>query len=56
MVAYHEDLKQADVPEPKVSGPLDVIVKIGAAGVCRTDIHILEGTSNREVNSRWKVS
>lgn len=28
---------------PKISGPLDVIVKIGAAGVCRTDLHILEG-------------
>jgi len=32
-----------DVPDPKISGPLDVIVKIGAAGVCRTDLHILEG-------------
>jgi len=32
-----------DEPEPKIEGPLDVIVKIGAAGVCRTDLHILEG-------------
>jgi NAD+-dependent secondary alcohol dehydrogenase Adh1 len=32
-----------DVPDPKISGPLDVVVKIGAAGVCRTDLHILEG-------------
>src|ERR1700684_3873984 len=32
-----------DVPEPKISGPLDVIVKIGGAGVCRTDLHIIEG-------------
>ena len=24
-------------------GPLDVIVRIGGAGVCRTDLHILEG-------------
>jgi len=32
-----------DVPEPKISGPLDVIVKIGGAGVCRTDLHIMEG-------------
>lgn len=43
VVDYHKDLEKADVEEPKVSGPLDVIVKIGAAGVCRTDIHILEG-------------
>ena len=45
VVGYHQNLEQADVSEPKVEGPLDVIVKIGAAGVCRTDIHILEGVS-----------
>lgn len=32
-----------DAPEPEISSPLDVIVKVGAAGVCRTDLHILEG-------------
>jgi NAD+-dependent secondary alcohol dehydrogenase Adh1 len=32
-----------EVPEPKITGPLDVIVKIGGAGVCRTDLHIMEG-------------
>ena len=32
-----------DVPEPKISGPFDVIVKIGGAGVCRTDLHIILG-------------
>jgi NAD+-dependent secondary alcohol dehydrogenase Adh1 len=32
-----------EVPEPEISGPLDVIVKIGGAGVCRTDLHIMEG-------------
>ena len=32
-----------DVPEPAISGPLDVIVKIGGAGVCRTDLHIMLG-------------
>ena len=32
-----------EVPEPKLAGPLDVIVKIGGAGVCRTDLHIIEG-------------
>ena len=31
------------MPEPKITGPLDVIVKIGGAGVCRTDLHIIEG-------------
>ncbi|GAA0662341.1 hypothetical protein GCM10009535_47460 [Streptomyces thermocarboxydovorans] len=32
-----------DVPDPVVAGPLDVIVRIGGAGVCRTDLHIIEG-------------
>ena len=40
---YHADPQLDDVPEPKLTGPLDVIVKIGGAGVCRTDLHILEG-------------
>src|ERR1700730_7198868 len=30
-------------PAPTISGPLDVIVKIGGAGVCRTDLHIMLG-------------
>jgi NAD+-dependent secondary alcohol dehydrogenase Adh1 len=32
-----------DVAEPAVKGPLDVVVQIGGAGVCRTDLHIIEG-------------
>ena len=43
VVEYHQNLELQEAPEPKIEGPLDVIVKIGAAGVCRTDIHILEG-------------
>jgi NAD+-dependent secondary alcohol dehydrogenase Adh1 len=40
---YHQQPVVDDVPEPTISGPLDVIVKIGGAGVCRTDLHIIEG-------------
>ena len=32
-----------DIPEPVVTGPLDVLVQVGAAGLCRTDLHIVEG-------------
>jgi NAD+-dependent secondary alcohol dehydrogenase Adh1 len=35
--------KVEEVPEPKISGPFDVIVRIGGAGLCRTDLHIIEG-------------
>ncbi|HTU87728.1 MAG TPA: NAD(P)-dependent alcohol dehydrogenase [Solirubrobacteraceae bacterium] len=41
--AYHDALKLDEVDEPKIVGPLDVIVRIGAAGLCRTDLHIQEG-------------
>jgi NAD+-dependent secondary alcohol dehydrogenase Adh1 len=32
-----------DVAEPRIENPSDVIVRIGGAGVCRTDLHIIEG-------------
>src|ERR1700716_935991 len=41
--AYHEPLKLDHVAEPQVAGPLDLVVRIGAAGLCRTDLHIQEG-------------
>ncbi len=40
---YHQQPVVEQVPEPTVKGPLDVVVKIGGAGVCRTDLHIIEG-------------
>jgi NAD+-dependent secondary alcohol dehydrogenase Adh1 len=40
---YHQMPVIDEVPEPKITGPLDVIVKIGGAGVCRTDLHVIEG-------------
>jgi NAD+-dependent secondary alcohol dehydrogenase Adh1 len=40
---FHAQPQVDDVPEPTVSGPFDVIVKIGGAGVCRTDLHIIDG-------------
>lgn len=32
-----------EVDEPRVNGPWDVIVDVGAAGLCRTDLHIIAG-------------
>ena len=40
---FHQPPVVDDIPEPTIRGPLDVIVKIGGAGVCRTDLHIMEG-------------
>jgi NAD+-dependent secondary alcohol dehydrogenase Adh1 len=41
--AYHEALRLDEIGEPEADGPLDVIVRVGAAGLCRTDLHIQEG-------------
>jgi NAD+-dependent secondary alcohol dehydrogenase Adh1 len=43
VVGYHTKLQLTEVPQPQLTGPLDVVVRIGGAGVCRTDLHILEG-------------
>jgi NAD+-dependent secondary alcohol dehydrogenase Adh1 len=40
--SYHKQPVIEEVPEPHAKGPFDVVVKIGGAGVCRTDLHIIE--------------
>jgi NAD+-dependent secondary alcohol dehydrogenase Adh1 len=40
---YDERPVVEEVPDPKITGPHDVIVRIGGAGLCRTDLHIIEG-------------
>lgn len=46
---YDESMKQdvwvsqQEIPDAKIANPDDVLVKIGGAGVCRTDLHIIEG-------------
>jgi 2-desacetyl-2-hydroxyethyl bacteriochlorophyllide A dehydrogenase len=43
-VVVHEphDVRVEEVPEPEM-GPKDVVVKVGACGICGTDIHIIDG-------------
>ncbi len=43
VVGYHDKLQLNEVPAPEITGPHDVIVRIGGAGVCRPDLPILEG-------------
>lgn len=42
-LAGNEFVKYQSVDDPKITNPTDVIVRIGGAGVCRTDLHIVEG-------------
>jgi D-arabinose 1-dehydrogenase-like Zn-dependent alcohol dehydrogenase len=43
LIAYHSVPQIVDVPDPEIESPSDVIVKISGAGVCNTDVHIVEG-------------
>ena len=54
--AYDEALSSGqfvhyrDVPDPRIAAATDVIVRIGGAGVCRTDLHIVEGIWRSKVD------
>ena len=41
--AYGEPLVVDEVAEPEITGPHDVIVRVGGAGLCRTDLHMRDG-------------
>ncbi|TIP99718.1 MAG: NAD(P)-dependent alcohol dehydrogenase, partial [Mesorhizobium sp.] len=36
-------LRIEEVKAPTITAPDEVIVRVGAAGLCRTDLHIIEG-------------
>lgn len=40
---YNQPLQMVEVPDPEITGPMDVLIRVGGAGVCRTDLHIIEG-------------
>jgi propanol-preferring alcohol dehydrogenase len=40
--AQRQPLSLVDIPEP-VPGPEQILVKVNACGVCRTDLHIVDG-------------
>ncbi|HTK06140.1 MAG TPA: NAD(P)-dependent alcohol dehydrogenase [Ktedonobacteraceae bacterium] len=47
---YEQSPIVEEVAEPKITGPHDVIVRIGGAGLCRTDLHIIEGQWKEKSN------
>jgi NAD+-dependent secondary alcohol dehydrogenase Adh1 len=43
-------VRYEDVEDPKIVDATDVIIRIGGAGVCRTDLHVVEGIWRSKVN------
>jgi NAD+-dependent secondary alcohol dehydrogenase Adh1 len=39
----HEFLRLEEVGEPSIEEPNEVIVRVGGAGLCRTDLHVIQG-------------
>src|SRR6201994_1255625 len=48
-LASQEYVKMEEVPEPRLVNDTDVLVRIGGAGVCRTDLHVIEGIWREKV-------
>ena len=42
MYGYKQPLRLEDVPIPEI-GPEQVLLKVGAAGMCRTDYQLIDG-------------
>jgi NAD+-dependent secondary alcohol dehydrogenase Adh1 len=40
---YHRPLELVERAEPEPQAPRDVVVRIGGAGVCQTDLHAIDG-------------
>jgi NAD+-dependent secondary alcohol dehydrogenase Adh1 len=43
LYAYGRPPVLEEVADPGITGPWDVIIRVGGAGLCRTDLHIIEG-------------
>jgi NAD+-dependent secondary alcohol dehydrogenase Adh1 len=40
---YHQAFRLEEVPVPSLQRPRDLLIRVAAAGLCRTDLHIVEG-------------
>lgn len=49
-LSRREFVSLQEVADPRIEAPSDIIVRIGGAGVCRTDLHIIEGLWRERVN------
>jgi L-iditol 2-dehydrogenase len=48
VLSAYEQLAVEDVPPP-VAGPLDVLVRVEACGICGSDVHGYDGSSGRRI-------
>src|SRR5439155_1087203 len=49
LFSYDKPLKIVDVEAPRIKNPSEVLVRVTGAGVCHTDLHIVEGVWREKV-------
>src|SRR5947199_32966 len=49
LFSYDKPLKVVDVDAPRIKSPTEVLVRVTGAGVCHTDLHIVEGVWKEKV-------
>lgn len=54
IVTDAEKMELADIPQPS-PGPREVLVRVGAVGLCGTDFHIYEGRANYNTDATGRV-
>ncbi|GHU43282.1 galactitol-1-phosphate 5-dehydrogenase [Spirochaetia bacterium] len=47
LMKEYKKLEYADVPDPKISGAKDILVKVKAVSVCGSDVHGFDGSTGR---------
>jgi len=56
LVQYDAPLSLTEVAHPKITAPNDVIVKIAGAGVCHTDLHLIEGVWKETLGAELPIT
>src|SRR5262249_49602019 len=48
-------LRLEKAPDPQITAHNEVIVRVGAAGLCRTDLHVIEGVFRSAMDPEGKL-
>jgi D-arabinose 1-dehydrogenase-like Zn-dependent alcohol dehydrogenase len=49
---YNSPLIMDDIKRPVISSPGEVVVRVGAAGLCHSDLHLIDGLHNANITGR----
>lgn len=47
LMETYKKLNYTEVPDPKISGPRDILVKVKAVAICGSDVHGFDGSTGR---------